>query len=231
MTVSLGFSLLLGLWIYRIIEQSESRASLIASLEAARAELAAAHHAQGVAAERERIAREIHDTLAQGFTSIVMLAQASPVQPALIEQVARDNLAEARALVAAFSPLDSSTLTEALDRLTTRFRDETGLAVEVDLSGSPALSRDREVVLLRVVQEALTNVRRHARASSVTVRLQADPAGARVEVVDDGVGFGPDRREGYGLAGIRGRVDEAGGSVDVASAPGRGTHLTVRVPA
>jgi signal transduction histidine kinase len=244
MVVSLLFSLLLGVWISRIIDQSRERADLIAQLEATRTELAAAHHAQGVTAERERMAREIHDTLAQGFTSIVMLSQVAADDVArdpaaargrleTIESVARENLAEARGLVAAFSPVDliGATLPDAVGRLAERFGNETGLAVDVDAVGDfSGVGREQEVVVLRAAQEALTNVRRHAQAQEVAVRLVADELGVRVEVRDDGVGFAPAAGPGFGLAGMRGRVREVGGDLDVASAPGRGTRVTVRVP-
>lgn len=245
MVAGLLFSVLMGLWISRIINQSVDRAELIAELEAARSELSEAERARGVMAERERVAREIHDTLAQGFTSIIMLSQAAAAglakhperageRLAAIEDVARQNLAEARALVAAFSPVDleGSTLADAVRRLTERFATETGLVVDLDLPGAAAhLSRDREVVLLRAVQESLTNVRRHAAAHRVTVRLRVDSDGARVEVGDDGVGFSGDQADrGYGLSGMRGRVAEVGGDMDVASVPGGGTRVTVKVP-
>jgi signal transduction histidine kinase len=244
MLASLLFSLLLGFWISRIIDQSRERAELIDQLEAARTELAAADHARGVMAERERVAREIHDTLAQGFTSIVMLAQLAAVERdgaaaagrlRDIEDVARENLAEARALVAAFTPvgLEDATLRDAVRRLADRFTHETGVLVDVqdgDLDGV-ALSRDQEVVVLRAVQEALTNVRRHARARHVTVGLSVDGTGARLEVADDGDGFAPGGADGgFGLAGMRSRVAEVGGEVEVASTPGEGTLVTVRLP-
>jgi signal transduction histidine kinase len=249
--VSMVFSLGLGLWVSRVLYQSAHRADLIEQLERTRAELAAAEHERGVLAERERLAREVHDTLAQGYTSIVVLSQTAAAQLssdvegarerlAMIEEVARDNLAEARAVVAAFSPvaLEDSTLVEALERLGERFARETGLAVRVDtaaLAGSPSLHRDEEVVLLRGAQEALTNVRRHAEARSVVVRLGVAGAGERrqvsVHVEDDGVGFDPASALGSGLDGLRGRVAQVGGAVDVASAPGEGTRVTLRVPA
>lgn len=242
--VALGFSLLLGFWVARIIDQSKERADLITQIEAARADLALAEQARGTLAERERVAREIHDTLAQGFTSIVMLAQGAaarlPHDPdaaadrlGTIEEVARDNLAEARALVAALSPvdLDGRTFADAVRRLGERFARETGLAVRVEAPEAVAhLTRDGEVVLLRAVQEALTNVRRHSGASSVVLRLVPEDGDVRLEVTDDGQGFTPGSAEGYGLTGMRGRVGEVGGEVDVASAPGGGTHLVVRVP-
>lgn len=245
MLVSLLFSVMLGIWISRIIDQSRDRALLLAQIEATRSQLAQAHRAQGVVAERERLAREIHDTLAQGFTSIVMHAQAATAAAArnhddllghlgTIEEVARENLAEARALVAAFTPvgLDGTTLPDAVRRLAHRFGQETGLVVDIEVAESTGrLDRAQEVVLLRAVQEALTNVRRHARASRVLVRLTADQEEARVEVRDDGVGFAPGRAGGgFGLIGMRGRVADVGGDVDVASAPGGGTRVTLRVP-
>jgi signal transduction histidine kinase len=242
--VSLAFSLLMGLWISRIIDQSRDRAALIVELEAARDELVAAEHARGALAERERMAREIHDTLAQGFTSVVMLAQAAaarlPKDPdgaaqrlATIEDVARANLAEARALVAALAPvdLDGTTVADAVRRVATRFGQETRLVVEVDVPDAVRhLGRDQEVVVLRAVQEALANVRRHAGARRVVVRLVPDGGCVRLEVSDDGVGFDAAATPGYGLAGMRGRVDEVGGELAVASTPGAGTRVVVRLP-
>jgi signal transduction histidine kinase len=244
--IGIAFSLALGVWISRVLRESAERASLIAQLEATRSELAAAERERGVLAERERLAQEVHDTLAQGYTSIVVLAQTAdallPADPeaarerlAVIEEVARDNLAEARAVVAAFRPvaLDGSTLVEALHRLAERFARETGLAVRVDtgaLDAAPGLRRDEEVVLLRGAQEALTNVRRHAGATAVVLRLSRVGSQVSVHVEDDGVGFDPASASVSGLEGLRGRVEQVGGEVDVASLPGAGTRVTVRVP-
>ena len=245
MGVSLAFSVLMGLWIGGVIMQSSSRAELIRDLEATRAELAEAHHAQGVTAERERLAREIHDTLAQGFTSVVMLAQAAQAQLprdpgaaqsqlAAIERTARENLAEARALVAAFSPvaLEGTDLAGALRRLSDRFAADTGIDVRLEIGSEVEdLPRDHEVVLLRAAQEALANVRRHSQARTVTVRLGMDGRSARVEVSDDGTGFDPSATAGFGLSGMRDRVSDVGGAVHVESLPGQGTRVSVRVPA
>lgn len=250
--VALAFATLLGLWITYVAEQSEQRAGLLEQLEETQAELAQVHHAAGVVAERERMAREIHDTLAQGFTSLIMLTQTAVADlrrddPAaaiarleLAERTARDNLAEARALVAAFSPvdLDGVTVTGALERLARRFQDETGVAVEVVLPDPDLrVARDTEVVLLRAAQEALTNVRRHAQARRVRLRLAyADDAAAGgghvvLEVVDDGEGIPAGAAEGFGLRGMRDRVAAEGGHLAVTSPAEGGTALTVRVPA
>ena len=243
-----GFSLFYSAWVSRIIRQSAERAEIIEALEATRAELAAAQHEAGRLAERQRLAADIHDTLAQGFTRILMLIQAAqadlgaldgptgshPVasrQLDLAARTARENLAEARALVADLAPaqLEGSTLPDALRRLTI----QPGVDASFDLSGTPRpLPMATEVVLLRVCQEALANVRKHASARSASVRLGYAPEAVRLEVSDDGAGFDPDRVSGgYGLRGMRTRVAEAGGTVTVASSPGAGTRVSAMVPA
>ena len=248
LVVSLVMSLLMGLWIARVIDQSERRADLIAELDRTRDELASANHAAGAMAERERMARDIHDTLAQGMTSIVMLAQAAQAELAAgrptnklaaIEDTARENLAEARALVAAFTPvaLAESTLSEVLRRQAERFSRETGVDVDVRLDlpdeDVAALPAGQQVVLLRAAQEALANVRKHAAAEHVLITLGATEHDVRIEISDDGRGFEPAAvvGAGYGLAVMRGRVEESGGTVEVESTPGRGTRIQVLVPA
>ncbi len=241
----LALTLLLGLWISGIVAESTRRAELLEALQRTRAELAEAERARGVLAERERLAREIHDTLAQGFTSVLTLAQAAEAaldrDPAvaaarlqLLEQTARDNLAEARVLVAALGPVDlsGSTLAEALRRLAGRFSAETGIpvSVEVDPTTGLALSANAEVVLVRAAQEALANVRRHAGAAAVTLRLRRDATGAELVIDDDGRGTAADEASGYGLAGMRARAREVGGAVEVSSRPGVGTTVRVSVP-
>ncbi|HWD79242.1 MAG TPA: sensor histidine kinase [Kribbella sp.] len=250
MVVSLVVSLLFGIWIEKVITQSQQRAELIEQLESARDELAEAHHSAGVMAERERMAREIHDTLAQGMTSIVMLSQAATAELAqdggagvaarlaAIEDTARENLAEARALVAAFTPvaLSEATLAEVLRRQAERFAAETGVDVQVSLDlpddEVAALPQAQQVVLLRSAQEALANVRKHAAATQVLITLGLSDGGVWIEIRDDGSGFTPGSESGgFGLQAMRGRVEESGGSVEVESTPGRGTRVQVLIPA
>lgn len=245
--VTILFAVLLGLWVTQVAEQSEERAQLLEQLEAAQAELVETHHAAGVTAERERMAREIHDTLAQGFTSIIMVSQAVQSDLArgrldaarerldLVERTARDNLAEARALVSAFAPvgLAETGLDAALQRLADRYGEETGLVVVVrlDSAGAP-LSRDREVILLRAAQEALTNVRRHAQASKVELSLtRAADGSVQLEVTDNGRGIEPEAAEGFGLRGMRERVRSGGGELAVSGGTDRGTRVQVTLPA
>lgn len=249
--ISLVVSVLFGVWVERVINESEQRAELIGELRATRDELAAAHHTAGVMAERERMAREIHDTLAQGMTSIVMLSQTAAVELsrgavepaagrlAAIEDTARENLAEARALVAAFTPvaLTGATLAEVLRRQGERFAAETGVDVQVSLDMGDdevaALPQGQQVVLLRAAQESLANIRKHAGATRVRITLGLSADGVAIEISDDGSGFMPSTPAagGYGLAAMRGRVEESGGTVSVDSAPGRGTRVQVLIPA
>lgn len=236
--VSLALALLLGLWIARIVAQSKRRAELLAELAATRATLEQVSREAGALAERERLAREIHDTLAQGFTSVLILLEAAlsagpRAARDMIERArdtARENLAEARALVAALTPPDLSqtSLPEALRRLV----DRAGLRAELVVSGTPRrLSTEHEVALLRTAQEALTNVRRHADASKVAVLLDYGDAGVSLRVTDDGCGFDPAAvaAGGFGLEGMRSRAAGVGGVVTVDAQPGRGVTVFLEV--
>jgi signal transduction histidine kinase len=243
--IGIAFSITFGSWILKIIDQSAERAELIDQLESTRAELAAAHREAGVLAERQRISAEIHDTIAQGSASLVMLLEAADASLAadpgaarhhlrLAAQTARDNLAEARGLVAGLSPaLDGGTLDDALRRVAERARGQDGIAADVEITGmARPLGTAVEVVLLRACQEAMANVRKHAGASRATISLAYGAAEVRLVVTDDGGGFDPAAvTAGYGLRGMRARVAEAGGAVCVRSAPREGTALTVTVPA
>ncbi|WIV60482.1 sensor histidine kinase [Amycolatopsis nalaikhensis] len=238
------FGVLSGKFIKHVIDESRARADLIAQLEESQAEVARLSREAGTAAERERLAREIHDTLAQGFTSIVTLAQAIESEvdtdPAaarrhagLAARTARDNLTEARAMVAALAPADltAGSLVDAVRRQADRLADETGLAVKYEVDGPlPALGMASEVVLLRGAQEALNNIRRHAAASTVSVRLSVVDDAVRLSVRDDGAGFDPDHADGFGLRGMRSRAEQVGGRLSVRSGPS-GTELTLEVPA
>jgi signal transduction histidine kinase len=231
-----------------IMREAERRGELIRELETVRADLDEAHHTAGVLAERQRLSHEIHDTLAQGFTSLLMLIQAAdatvgkdPVATrerlALAEATARDNLAEARALVAALAPapLQGMPLDLALERVCARTADELRVPVAARVLGPPReLPAATQVVLLRAAQEALSNVRKHAAANSADVRLTYRPAGMLLEVVDDGRGFKPvaETPDGgsYGLRGMRARVEQVRGTLEIMSAPGEGTTVRVEIP-
>jgi signal transduction histidine kinase len=152
----------------------------------------------------------------------------------LAMQTARENLAEARTVVTGLAPaqLQAGTLTDALRRITERSGAEAGVAASFERAGDDRmLPAATEVVLLRTGQEALANVRKHAAAASVTVRLTYARTCVRLEVTDDGAGFDTALvNGGFGLRGMRSRVDEAGGTVTVRSAPQQGTSVLVEIP-
>ncbi|WP_267245822.1 sensor histidine kinase [Streptomyces sp. PR69] len=241
--VTLAFSAIFGSWITRIIEQSEERAALIAELEASREEIARLSAERGALAEHERMSREIHDTLAQGFTSLLMLVQAVDSELErdlpqarrhleLMAATARQNLAEARALVSGGAPadLDGGSLPDALRRLAARH----GPTAAVRISGAARpLPAALEVVALRTCQEALANVTKHAGPDAgVTISLTYGETELRLSVRDTGRGFDASAPlAGYGLNGLRARAAEVGGSAEVVSAPGRGAAVSVRLPA
>ncbi|MGV8882602.1 MAG: sensor histidine kinase [Rhodoglobus sp.] len=239
--LSLAFSIALGLWITRISELSEQRQQLLTELRDAQEQLAAAHRESGVASERERLAREIHDTIAQDLTGLVMLSQRAqrelPLNTAgptlaLIEESAMAALAETRALVAASAPVGlGGGIQDALARLAERFGRETGVAVTVEAVGIPPLDRDTEVVLLRIAQEGLANVRKHSAAGSAVIALSLTASGVQLEVRDNGRGFDASApSDGFGLGGMRDRLALVNGELDVASSPS-GTVLTATLPA
>ncbi len=239
----------LAAFIGSIIGQSRKRQDLIEELGETRRELAAQERRAGVLEERGRLAREIHDTLAQGFTSIVAHLEAS--EAALppeaktsrrhldfARETARDNLVEARHLVAALRPeiLAGSSLPEALQRLAERWSSETGIEASLTITGGQrSLPQEHQVALLRAAQEALSNARKHAAARNVAVTLSYMDHAVALDVHDDGAGFDEDRisadgNSGFGLRAMRERVEELGGGLIVESEPGEGATLVVELP-
>ncbi|TDD82514.1 sensor histidine kinase [Actinomadura darangshiensis] len=235
---------LFGLWMHRVVGQHDERERLLAAdLADAERRLAEAQRRQGAADERERLAREIHDTLAQGFASIVVLAEAardglgtdpgrSAQQLGSIEQTARENLAEARVLVGSASQgsVVPASVAAMLRRALDRFAEDTGLTVSADL---PDVDCDRttRIALLRCTQESLANVRKHAAASTVGIVLERCPHGIELEITDDGRGFAVAESRGFGLDGMRRRLAELGGELTVTSSPGDGTRVLAMIPA
>ena len=246
------FAILLGLYIGSIIRQTSEKQKMIEELEAAHDELARAERQAGVLAERQRLAGEIHDTLAQGFTSVVMhleaAEQALDRDPATARQhidqarsTARDSLSEARRFVWALRPdmVQSETLDLALQRVTQRWSQESGLAARVEISGTTrSLAPPIEATLLRCAQEGLTNVHKHARAAQVTLTLTYMDDEIILDLQDDGAGFDPQvapqqarlEHSGYGLLSLQERAAQLGGSLTVESVPGEGTTLVMVLP-
>jgi len=242
--VSLGFSISIGYWITSIEVRSAARQTLLDELHTTQQELAALSRDAGVTSERERLAREIHDTIAQDLTGLVLLAQQSQRllaasdtegavrQLALLEENARLALSETRSLVAATSPaaLDDGGLHPALDRLAARFTRETGVLIAVEADVTTPLNRASEVALLRCAQEGLANIRKHSGASTARLTLITAESGTTLTVEDDGSGFDPTTvGDGFGLSGMRERLALVGGDLELETSPA-GTRLVVTLP-
>lgn len=253
----------IGLSITYAWRVADERRALLEQLTASQEHIRELSRMSGASVERERISRDLRDTLAQTLAGLAMLADRSAkdisrlrgneaaageeAQMALLAQeeradliasLARDALTEARVLIAENAPVTSAdpaeaTFTEALARLVERFRRETGVLAESSIDVvAGALDRESEVVLLRCAQESLSNARRHSGASSVRLSVEAQASSVVLRVADDGRGFELTAEPtGYGLASLHDRAHAIGGNVDISSTPGRGTIVTVTIPA
>jgi signal transduction histidine kinase len=193
------------------------------------------------------MAREIHDTLAQGLTGIITQLEAAQQTASDAERerrignakrLARDSLAEARRSVQALRPqaLEDSKLPEALAEEVARWSATSGVPAEVETTGDPqALHPEVEVTLLRVAQEALANVAKHARATRAAVTLSYMEDVITLDVRDDGAGFNghatPGPAGGFGLIAMRQRVRRLAGQLEIESEPGAGTAVSASLPA
>ncbi|MEV0589395.1 sensor histidine kinase [Nonomuraea sp. NPDC050310] len=247
-------------WVLRLAEQEEERREQTLEelsrtnrlLEASLAENAGLHaqllaqaREAGVLDERQRMAREIHDTLAQGLTGIIAQLQAAEQMhevPApwrrpfnAVKNLARESLAEARRSVDALrpEPLQTARLSDALADVTDRWSKLHGIAVQVTTTGTARpLTTEAEFALLRTAQEALANVAKHAHASRAGVTLSYLENEVALDVRDDGKGFDLARLEagGFGLTIMRQRVEELSGSLRIESEPGAGTGISACIP-
>jgi signal transduction histidine kinase len=252
--VATASGILTTLFIEAIIRQSRERHRLIRELEGTRYELAVAERQAGVTEERQRLAREIHDTLVQGFTSIVMHLEAAegalPSDMRALQRhfdqarrTARENLAEARRLMWALQPeaLDRASLPEVLTKLTRSWSEENRVTASATITGtSRSLRPEIEVTLLRAAQEALANAGKYAHASQVTLTLSYMEDVVVLDVQDDGRGFDTlqllastagQTAGGFGLKALRERAEQLGGTLSIESTPGEGTTIAVALPA
>ncbi|HIY66106.1 MAG TPA: sensor histidine kinase, partial [Candidatus Agrococcus pullicola] len=241
----------------RLLRDAAERERLLASLSQAQQEtadlqdeLALTQRHAGRVDERTRLARDIHDTVAQNLSSIRLLAHAkhgAPEDPETgrafeqIEALAGDGITDIRRIIAALTPsdLDDNALAAALARMLDRLAEQAGVRTELHVDDTlPELSTSTEVALMRTAQSALANVRLHARASRVDVSLIDDHDHVRLDVRDDGAGFDASGWErtsastkgGYGLPFMRSRLRDLGGGLDIESTPGDGTALSAYLP-
>jgi signal transduction histidine kinase len=245
-------AIFMGIWISAIIEQSAERRLLIEQLETTQADLAAAERREGILQgtleERQRLTREIHDTLAQGFTSIIMhleaAEQALPHDTEILQKhmaraqaSARNSLKAARRVINELRPdlLEKGSLMEAIERTAKQWQAQTGINANVTSTGEPLpLHSTIEITLLRAVQEALNNIWKHAQANVVQVTVSYMGDLIMLDIQDDGVGLGADTtsslRGGFGLQAMRERVEQCGGTVALESDLGEGTTVVIAIP-
>lgn len=241
----------------QLVNDARERQHLVASLVQAQDDMAKLHdelgrsqRESGMIEERTRISRDIHDTIAQGLSAIVLLTRAhhtsSPEEAtaalARVEAIAVDNLVDVRRIVDALSPreLEEGALASALRRMLDRLTLESGIYTELSADTPlPMLSVAADVALLRTAQSALSNVRIHSGATRVIVNLVDAEDSIRLDIVDDGHGFDfaswshnsdTNVREGYGLRSMRARLRELGGGLDIETAENDGTALSAYVP-
>jgi signal transduction histidine kinase len=246
-------------------QQSEHRKQMVTELsetnhrlEQAIAENAGLHaqlvtqaREAGVLDERQRLAREIHDTLAQGLIGIITQLQAAEQAPDgtparrrhldTAARLSRDSLSEARRSVHALrpEPLESAQLPQALAEVVRQWSHVTGVHAAARTTGTARpLHPQVEVTLLRMTQEALANVAKHANASRTDVTLSYMEDLVTLDVRDDGVGFDPSRAAptsprldgGFGLIAMRQRLTGIDGTLEIESEPGSGTAVSASVP-
>lgn len=218
-----------------------------------RTQLAAQAMRTALVEERNRLAREVHDTLAQELAGIALQLEAADalldtaperarvrLRQALYQT--RESLAEARRSVLDLraGPLERQTLSTALEALGRRFAEETGIAVTTDISlGELRLPAQAEEALYRIAQEALTNIRRHAHARTARIRLTLEGRQVQLSVTDDGQGIAQGAVEaaarhldghGFGLIGMRERAHMLHGTMEIQSCSGAGTRIEVCIP-
>lgn len=236
---------------------AEVRTSLVDSLVRAQqemadlqGELARSQHEAGIATERTRLAREIHDTVAQQLSSIGLHAKAAEASAdpeaataalGRINEISGQALTDLRRIIAALAPaeLDSQALAGALDRILDSFKTDSKLRTRLDIElGLPTLDPSVQIALLRTAQSALSNVLRHAQASTVSLSLGSTGDEVRLDIVDNGIGFIPNAGRvqdgphagGFGLTAMTQRLRELGGGLEIESSPGEGTALCAHLP-
>jgi signal transduction histidine kinase len=239
-TVIRAFILMaVGVLVKTLLSQLEQKQRLVEQLQRT-------ERKTGVLEERQRLAREIHDTLAQGFAAILAHLETAELgrdhggdpeserqHIASARRVARDSLEEARRMMASLRPeiLETADLPAAMSRIAEAWANRTGLPCTVSITGTPnPIHRDIEVALLRTAQEALANAWKHAKPSRVTITLSYMGDLVVLDVQDDGVGGAGAGGLGFGLRSMHERLEQIGGTLTVESAPGEGTTISASAP-
>ncbi|MEG3035865.1 MAG: sensor histidine kinase, partial [Aurantimicrobium sp.] len=241
----------------QLLHSAREREELLASLQSAQLEflllqdeLAVTQRESGAIEERTRIARDLHDTIAQSLTSIRLLAHASTSQVDAsqaimtlqhIETIAKESLVDVRKILDELVPaeLENTQIVIAIQNMLERLRQEFGVQFELHIDSElPKIRADVEVALLRTTQSALANIRLHSRANRIVVELFNRSNQLRLTISDNGVGFdtadwetSPTKEsQKFGLRLMRDRLRELGGSLSINSSPETGTSVSVSLP-
>lgn len=229
----------------RIRGKWQAQVDSLQRLSADNAELAQKARFSAVIEERQRLARDLHDAVSQQLFAIAMTATAlartmatapekSPRQVALIEEMAAAAQAEMRALLLHLRPihLEGKSLRQGLLELLSDLNERVPMEIISEIEDCNSLSRGIEDHLFRIVQEAISNTLRHAQAKQLHVRLFGSDDLVRLSVRDDGIGFdmSESKQSSIGLHSMQERVNEIGGTMQLLSAPGKGTRIEIRIP-
>ncbi len=223
----------------------EEQVNSLQRLSTHNAQLAEKAKISAITEERQRLARELHDAVSQQLFAISMTAtalgrtldkdpQQSRRQVSLIEEMASVAQSEMRALLLHLRPvhLEGKQLVQGLTDLLNEMKQKVPLDIDFDMDEHIHLNKGVEDHLFRIAQEALSNTLRHAKASKLEIRLYERSDSIRMTIRDDGVGFDLDKQKkvSYGLASMEERVNEIGGTMQIITAPGKGTRIDIRVP-
>ncbi|MBB6674983.1 sensor histidine kinase [Cohnella nanjingensis] len=229
----------------RISRKWEEQVTTLQRLSTNNTELAAKARMSAVVEERQRLARELHDAVSQQLFAISMTATAvgrtldhdferARRQIELIEEMSSVAQSEMRALLLHLRPihLEGKRLSQAIPELVKEMKAKVDVDISLDMDDELPLNKGVENHLFRMVQEALSNTLRHARATKMDIALHRRGETVRLAIRDNGVGFDVQEKKhaSYGLVSMEERVNELGGSLNVASAPGKGTRIEIRVP-
>lgn len=235
----------LGEKIGRLGRKWEDQVNSLQRLSTNNAELAAKARTSAVVEERQRLARELHDAVSQQLFAISMTATAlgrtmdhdferARRQVELIEEMASVAQSEMRALLLHLRPvhLDGKRLAQAIPELVEEMKAKVPVDIALDMEEDLPLNKGVENHLFRIVQEALSNTLRHSKATKMDIVLQRRGETVRLGIRDNGIGFDTQikKHASYGMTSMEERVNELGGSLNVASAPGKGTRIEIRVP-
>ncbi|MFC4597148.1 histidine kinase [Cohnella hongkongensis] len=235
----------LGEHLVKLGRKWEEQVSSLQRLSTNNAELAAQARMSAVVEERQRLARELHDAVSQQLFAISMTATAvgrtmdhdferARRQVELIEEMASAAQSEMRALLLHLRPvhLEGKRLAQAIPELVEEMKAKVPVDISIDIEQDLPLNKGVENHLFRIVQEALSNTLRHSKATKMDIVLQRREEAVRLGIRDNGIGFDTQvkKQASYGMTNMEERVNELGGSLNITSAPGKGTRIEIRVP-